>query len=575
MAWVPNQQIESPSLDWVKSRKADRRPVTAGPEGSAFSLPDLIHFDERLSLDPSRVEHLLELSFLGKESARGLDQSLSGSTDGSWQPELFADDLFLDELIRSTFRIEIDGLRFPVNHDFLLRTISNPPGSREAIAFRQEILVELEAQPELLQQTRALYRRLSVLLDMFKAPDHTAQLDINAFRLDILREAKAVIDQMVEGFAHAESGLFRLHEKGKAMQADPFYKRLCDLLEYQARRSTLTLSLNIGADGEIKDLRLLDLQNNTENPLFQSTVFQWWLRLKAFLSGSDLNRKVIVQRVLHRVFEEVSPSLVSLVQISAHLEFYLATIGFRDRLQAAGLPCSLAELRTDSNIILRDLSNPLLLEEQRQPVPCHVELDQSPALTLITGPNSGGKTRLLQSLGLSQLLGQSGIYVPASHAEMPIVKGMFVSLVETETADQAEGRLGRELLRIRSLFAHVGSPSLVILDELCSGTNPAEGVEIFSLVLRLLERMKAGAFVSTHFLDFVRELEGEPPLPRLRFLQVEPSEEARSTYQFVPGVAASSLAQETAQRLGVTFEELSRLIDRQADSVSPPDEGLS
>ena len=564
MAWNPSPKVESPSLDWVKSRKAARRPLVAGPGAPAFALPDLIHLDQRLSLDPDQVEMLLELSYLGKEGAQGLDQCLSAPSDGSWQPELFAEDLFLDELVRSTFHVEIDGLRFPINHAFLLSTISSPPATVEAIGFRQEILRELEERSALLQECRSLYRRLSTLLDMFKAPDHAAQLDINAYRLDILRESKAVIDQMAEGFKTAESGLRRLHESGQSMQSASFYGLLCDLLDYEARRSTLTLSLNIGADGEIKDLRLLAMEENTENPLFQSMTRQWWLRLKAFFVGSNLSQKTIVQGVLHRVFEEVAPSLVSLVQIAAHLELYLASIGFRDRLRSAGLPSCLAQLGNGSKIHLEDLSNPLLLGEHLQPVPCRLALDDDAALTLVTGPNSGGKTRLLQSLGISQLLAQSGLYVPALHAQLPIVKGMFVSLVETETADQAEGRLGRELLRIRSLFAHVGSPSLVILDELCSGTNPTEGVEIFSLVLRLLERMKAGAFVSTHFLDFARELEHGRPLPRLQFLQVEPGEEASSTYQFIPGVAASSLAQETAQRLGVTFDQLSQLIDQQA-----------
>ena len=184
---------------------------------------------------------------------------------------------------------------------------------------------------------------------------------------------------------------------------------------------------------------------------------------------------------------------------------------------------------------------------------------------MITGPNSGGKTRLLQTVGLTQLLAQSGLFVPAAEAELPLVKGLFVSLVENESADQAEGRLGRELMRIRSLFESVGSPSMVILDELCSGTNPSEGTEIFEMVIRLLGRLDTLAFISTHFLDFARGLEADPPIRDLEFLQVESSADLCSTYQFLPGVADSSLARATAERLGVTFEDLDALIDRRQD----------
>lgn len=103
---------------------------------------------------------------------------------------------------------------------------------------------------------------------------------------------------------------------------------------------------------------------------------------------------------------------------------------------------------------------------------------------------------------------------------------------------------------------------MVIVDELCSGTNPAEGTEIMAMVLRLLDRLGARAFISTHFLDFARGLAEDPIVDSLEFLQVESREDLTSTYQFVPGVAESSLASATAKRLGVTFEELAALIDR-------------
>ena len=66
----------------------------------------------------------------------------------------------------------------------------------------------------------------------------------------------------------------------------------------------------------------------------------------------------------------------------------------------------------------------------------------------------------------------------------------------------------------------------------------------------------------SHFLDFAQKLESEPPVSTLEFLQVETDDELSSTYQFCPGVAATSLATETAERLGVSFEKLSALIDQ-------------
>jgi DNA mismatch repair protein MutS2 len=213
---------------------------------------------------------------------------------------------------------------------------------------------------------------------------------------------------------------------------------------------------------------------------------------------------------------------------------------------------------------LDNLFNPLLFS-QGIPIPCNVAADSRDAIMVITGPNSGGKTRLLQAVGLAQLLGQSGMYAPAQVAQIPLLDGLFASITERATVGQTEGRLGTELIRIRELFEAASPRSMLILDELCSGTNPSEAEEIVLMVLQLLERLNPVALITTHFLDFGRRLAAEEPISHLRFLQVDLNDEQRSTYQFVPGVAETSLAAKTARRLGVTFEELSALVDRSGD----------
>ena len=99
------------------------------------------------------------------------------------------------------------------------------------------------------------------------------------------------------------------------------------------------------------------------------------------------------------------------------------------------------------------------------PVPCDVGGAPLASTVLVTGPNSGGKTRLLQSLGLAQVLAQCGLFVPAHHARMALASGLLASLIEEAKADQAEGRLGTELLRIRRLFERLPPGALVLLDE--------------------------------------------------------------------------------------------------------------
>jgi DNA mismatch repair protein MutS2 len=137
---------------------------------------------------------------------------------------------------------------------------------------------------------------------------------------------------------------------------------------------------------------------------------------------------------------------------------------------------------------------------------------------------------------------------------------MFVSLIEEARSDQPEGQLGMELLRIRRLFEELHFGSLILLDELCSGTNPSEGEEIARLVISLLPELRSPVFVTTHLLTLASRLAEDPPVPHLEFLQVELDEHERPTYGFNPGVARTSLAHKTAARLGVTRDELLELI---------------
>jgi DNA mismatch repair protein MutS2 len=195
-------------------------------------------------------------------------------------------------------------------------------------------------------------------------------------------------------------------------------------------------------------------------------------------------------------------------------------------------------------------------------VPCDIASDRHDTTVIVTGPNSGGKTRLLQSVALAQTLGQCGFFVPASRARLVRAPGMFLSLIEEARSDHAEGRLGMELIRIRTVFEQLKPGAMVILDELCSGTNPSEGEEIFELVVSLLAELHPQAFITTHFLELASRVSQKPPVAGLSFLQVELDRHQFPTYRFVAGVAETSLAHRTAARLGVTREELLSLIEK-------------
>jgi DNA mismatch repair protein MutS2 len=281
------------------------------------------------------------------------------------------------------------------------------------------------------------------------------------------------------------------------------------------------------------------------------------------LQGQKITEQEILSRLLYSAFEAVRPYFVPLFQLIGDIEFYLAALGFHDfcssKQRRTSIPAFLEAGETGSS--LQGVYNPFLLAEGVLVRPCNVAARRN-SIVILTGPNSGGKTRIMQSVALSQLLGQAGWPVPAESARLVFTGGLFVSMSDDVRADQREGRLGMELLRIRRLFEQINPGDLVFIDELCSGTNPSEGEEIFQLVLQLLGQLGPQVWLSTHFLKFAGELAEQDDQGQLQFLRVRLDAYEHPTFDFEPGVATTSLARQTAARLGVTREELSQLVEK-------------
>ena len=533
-------------------------------------LPDLLHNQPRAAPDDELLEEILETAFLGGDPGIRLDDVLSTvpPSTSPWNGGYFADELFLDELLAGCFPIRLAGKDYPIHRQFLRRILSQPPVDEATVRFRQEIIRELIGDEALRERTEGFFRQLFQLLSAFKAPGSAGGVDYTSFRLEILLHAKRVIDAMVADFAAARSGLRRLHEAGLEIQASAEYRLLASLLDYEGRLADLTVQIRVAADGRIRNLHVEKVEENSANPFHRAPLSRWLARLRLRWRGFPLDRREMVNRVIVQVYLAIAPALRTLLQVIGHLEVYLASLGFAILAASRGLKVSLAEIATDGRLHLTDLFNPLLLRHGGTPVPCTIETGEASTIVVVTGANSGGKTRMLQAVGLAQVLGQSGLFVAAASARIPLLDGLVATLIERASADQTEGRLGAELLRIRQLFTDLRPRSLILLDELCSGTNPSEAVEIFSMVLDLLRDLEPIAFITTHFLDYAHGLAGSAAGRdgALDFLRVQVDAAGRPTYQFTAGVAATSLAVHTAERLGVTYGELARLVRERARS---------
>jgi DNA mismatch repair protein MutS2 len=563
-------------------RRSTERPEHPGPElyNLDMPIPDLLCAAPALRLDAASLKQTLTFAFASGAPGSAFAQILANAVlpPSSWDPAAFADQLFLPDFVSSCLRVKVNGRSLATDQVNLRRVLSHPPSDFAVVSFRRELLAELAGSAELRAQFERVYLQVYELRSLLETPPLTRRVDSNRRRLDILAAMKRAIDAMAESFDGARSGLSRLREFGAHVRSNAAYERLAALLDYDDNLSTLDVRIRLGLDGRVRALEMLAVRENAGNWFYSSPLGRIWARISFLLRGYRLSEQELVSRLVDGVFDGLEDEFVLLFQLMGDMEFYLAALSFRDQATASGLAVCLPELvrlGSGSKSSRRDilgLYNPLLLPNTPKVVPCDIDTDRHAMIVIVTGPNSGGKTRLLQALALTQMLGQGGFFVPARAARLLLVPGLFVSFIEEAKADQVEGRLGMELIRIRSVFEKLQMGSMVMLDELCSGTNPSEGEEIFELVIGLLAELEPQAFITTHFLRLASRIAQHPPVERLSFLQVELDERQWPTFRFVPGVAETSLAHRTAARLGVTREELQALVERskRASALPPP-----
>jgi DNA mismatch repair protein MutS2 len=531
--------------------------LVSGEPLSVVPTPDLLCADASTRVDVALLRQTLVFAFAAGGSVDAFDDAIAKASlpASSFGRANFARDLYLDELVERSLSVRIGGKTYPACRRYLTRVIGEPPRDPRHVDVRHAVLLELSSASVMRDMLERVYLAVVRLRTLLCTP---RQLSPRVRRLEILRAARDAFELLAASFAGATSALSRARAFGEVVVASEAHRRVRELLEHEEHLSSLDLRVRIGADGEVRAMEIVSVRENRGNPFYVSAVRRLVARLVLLFRGYRTTGGEVAERLLSEVFSGVEEPIALLFQLLGDIEPYLATLGFRDRATQRGLAVSLPDLGGDGaggELSLRGLFNPLLLDAGVRPVTCDLRAGPG-AVVIVTGPNSGGKTRLLQAIAIAQLFAEAGLYAPVSEGRMTRTSGLFASLFEEARSDQPEGHLGMELLRIRRMFDEVDAGALVVIDELCSGTNPSEGEEIARLVLSLLPELGVRAFITTHLLQFAARLAEEGTIPSLDFLQVELDAQERPTYRFVPGVARTSLAHKTAARLGVTREEL-------------------
>ncbi|HET9134074.1 MAG TPA: Smr/MutS family protein [Gemmatimonadales bacterium] len=199
--------------------------------------------------------------------------------------------------------------------------------------------------------------------------------------------------------------------------------------------------------------------------------------------------------------------------------------------------------------------HPLLLARGIAVVPFDLELDATERTLLITGPNTGGKTVLLKGAGLMIALAQAGIVPPVGEGSaVPLVTDFFVDIGDHQSLQADLSTFSAHVAELRRILDTAGASSMVILDEVGSGTDPAEGGALAMAVLETLTRRGTLTLATTH-LGALKSLATRVPGVVNGSLQFD-AETLSPTYRFTKGIPGRSYGLAIARRLGVDRDVL-------------------
>jgi DNA mismatch repair protein MutS2 len=282
------------------------------------------------------------------------------------------------------------------------------------------------------------------------------------------------------------------------------------------------------------------------------------VELNNTLRELEIEEENEIRRILRALSEQVGAlveQIVRSVDGLAHLDLCFAKARYATALNATApklLPFrAMNAPHPGSRIKLESARHPLL--DARKVVPIDMVLDDDTFILVITGPNTGGKTVALKTVGLLTLMAQCGLHVPAAEgAELTLFEGIYADIGDEQSIEQSLSTFSAHMTNTINILREANDRALVILDELGAGTDPTEGSALARAVLNWLVERRVTTLVTTHHPELKVYSQNKYGV---RNASVEfDLETLRPTYHLIIGIPGRSNALSIATRLGLPMD---------------------
>jgi len=461
-----------------------------------------------------------------------------------------------------------DRLLLDVSTRVVLASLTDP----EAIRYRQRVLADCLAEPEVIRQMWAV--AVAALEDKrgifgvyggsYQTPSSNlwgavSHLEAYVARLKQLRQ---LVDDHGEKFS--SDGMRALCATLQRELDDEYFDEIGRHLKQLRFRSGELISAELGWDNSGINFVLRDPRDT--RPWWRERLgigprasYSFTIPPRDESGGQILED--LASRGLNLVANAAAQSADHIrsyfTVLRAELGFYVGCLNLADRLAAKAVPVAVPSPQPESppKLVCTDLRDPCLaLRSEGTVVGNDVKADGK-SLFIITGANSGGKSTFLRSVGLAQLMMQCGLFVTAQSYQANVSRGIFTHFIREEDSSMTSGRLDEELRRMSTVADEIGPHCLMLFNESFAGTNEREGSEIGHQIVRALLEAHITVFFVTHRFEFAERFRREQPDSTL-FLRAEREPDGRRNYKLaVKEPLPTSFGEDLYYQLGGWLDE--------------------